>query len=159
MDKRVSYGFGAALAVFAMLTGFAAGAEEVSGRGIVRSGSEITVDGTALQLYGIVAPAPADRCDSAEGEFQCGVVAWAELIRLADGRVLSCDIEGKGTKGALAATCYVGEADVSEALIRSGWAEVAANVDRYRADQEDARRSRRGLWASRVRAPDRRQAP
>lgn len=136
-----------------------ADAVEVAGIAVVRSGNEITIDGNSVRLYGVTAPAPDARCDSGDGEFQCGIIAWAALIQLADGKPLSCDVEGEAPQGAVFGTCYVGERDVNEALVRSGWAEAAADTDRYRVDQEDARRARRGMWAGRVRAPDRRQAP
>ncbi len=158
--SRVGRGLAAALVAAAVAAPLApAGAEEVAGTGDVRSGNEIAVDRTLVRLYGVAAPAPDERCESADGAFQCGIIAWAELILLADGKPLSCDIEGQGPSGDKLGTCYVGERDVNEALVRSGWAEAAANVERYRVDQEDARRARRGIWAGRVLPPDRRQAP
>jgi len=135
-------------------------AQEIEGIADVRSGNEIAVGETRVRLYGSNAPGLKDTCESGERRFRCGVTAWAELILLADGRRVSCDVEKRrGSGGSVFATCYVGERDINEALVRSGWAEAAQDVDRYRADQEDARRSRRGLWAGRIRPPDRRQAP
>ncbi|MDH3231721.1 MAG: thermonuclease family protein [Alphaproteobacteria bacterium] len=137
-----------------------AAAQEIDGIAEVRSGNEIRVDDTIIRLYGSSAPGPDEACDSGERRFRCGVIAWAELIRLADGHKVSCDIEDQhAPAGTSYATCYVGERDVNEALVRSGWAEAAQGVERYRVDQEDARRARRGLWAGRIRPPDRRQAP
>lgn len=135
-------------------------AQEIEGVAEVRSANEIGVGGTTVRLYGAQAPGQGESCDTGERSFQCGVIAWAELIRLADGYRLSCDIEGQRTAdGVPYATCYVGERDVNEALVRSGWAEAAEGIERYRVDQEDARRARRGMWAGRIRPPDRRQAP
>jgi endonuclease YncB( thermonuclease family) len=139
--------------------GFAAWAQEISGIAEVRSGNEIALDGTVVRLFGLQAPAPDARCDLSEGQYRCGIVAWAELVRLADGRDLSCDIETRTGEGQLVATCYQGERDLNEALVRSGWAEARADVERYQVDQDEARRARRGLWAERIRPPDRRQAP
>lgn len=139
--------------------GFAAWAQEVSGIAEVRSGNEIVLNGAVVQLFGLKAPAPDERCDLSEGQYRCGIVAWAELVRLADGRDVSCEIESKTEKGQSAATCYLGERDLNEALVRSGWAEARADVDRYQVDQDGARRARRGLWAERIKPPDRRQAP
>lgn len=158
MPKRIEMFLGAATAALLLGAGMA-GAEDVAGTAVVQSGNEIAVGGTAVRLYGVRAPAPDARCDSGDGEFQCGIVAWATLILLADGKSLSCDVEDSAPQGGVVGTCYVGERDVNEALVRSGWAEAAADIDRYRVDQEDARRARRGMWAGRVRPPDRRQAP
>lgn len=158
MAKRTGWALGASAVVAGLAAGVAQ-AVEIAGTASVRSGNEIAVEGKEIRLYGVSAPQRDARCDSGEGEFQCGIIAWAELILLADGRLLSCDIEDEAPDGAALGTCYVGERDVNEALVRSGWAEAAAEVDRYRVDQEDARRARRGMWAGRVRPPDRRQAP
>lgn len=137
-----------------------AAAQEIEGIAEVRSANEIGVGGTTVHLYGAVAPRPDETCDTGERRYQCGIVAWAELIRLADGHRLSCDIERQRNGGGPSyATCYVGERDINESLVRSGWAEASENIERYRVDQEDARRARRGLWAGRIRPPDRRQAP
>lgn len=150
---------GGLIAGLVILAAGAAGAEEIAGIAEVRSGNEIAVGGKIVRLYGVAAPLPDTSCDFGEGKFQCGIIAWAELVRLADGRMLSCDVERTPARGEVYATCYVGEHDINEALVRSGWAEVSADAERYRVDQDDARRNRRGIWAGRVRPPDRRQAP
>ena len=148
------------MVIAATVSGAPAAAQEVEGFAQVRSGNKIGVGDTIVRLYGSSAPGPEDACESGERSFRCGVIAWAELIRLADGHRVSCDIEDqRAADGTPYATCYVGERDINEALVRSGWAEAAQGVDRYRVDQEDARRARRGLWAGRIRPPDRRQAP
>ena len=151
--------YAAAISSVLLFTGFSAWGEEISGIADVRSGSEIVLNGITLRLFGLKAPPVDERCELSDGKFRCGVVAWAELIKLADGRDIACDIESKGGDGPPVATCYLGERDINETLVRSGWAEARADVDRYHADQADARRSRRGLWAERIQPPDRRQAP
>lgn len=152
--------FALCLSIAVSIAGGPAASQEIEGLAEVRSGNEIGVGGTTVRLYGAAAPGLDQLCESGERRFRCGVIAWAELIRLADGLRLSCDIETQRSgDGSTYATCYVGERDINEALVRSGWAEAAEGVERYRADQEDARRARRGLWAGRIRPPDRRQAP
>lgn len=137
-----------------------AAAQEIEGVAEVRSGNDLGVGEHSIRMYGLAAPGPDDVCEYGERRFRCGVVAWAELIRLVDGHRVSCDVEEKRAPGSsVYATCYVGERDINEALVRSGWAEAAPDVERYRTDQGDARRARRGLWAGRIRPPDRRQAP
>ncbi|MEC7537992.1 MAG: thermonuclease family protein, partial [Pseudomonadota bacterium] len=83
-----------------------------------------------------------------EAKMKCGVVAWSELIRLADGWHVSCDIELKKKNGPDFASCYVGERDVNEGMVRSGWAKaVRQQTDRYVVDEDDAKNFKRGLWA------------
>jgi len=153
------YALPAAFLLMLLVTAFDAAADEISGIAEVRSGSELTLNGTVVRLFGLAAPAPDARCDLNDGKYRCGIVAWAELIKLADGRDLSCDTESQGDDGTPLATCYLGELDINEALVLSGWAEAQDDIERYQVDQDEARRARRGLWAERIRPPDRRQAP
>lgn len=128
----------------------------------------------------MAAPGLEDICKIRGVKMRCGIVAWSELIKLADGQYLSCDIEkipaekpaapnaanaakpgedqAKAAPAPAAtssdpdvkyATCYIGETDLNEALVRSGWAKVVlTQTDRYQVDETDARESQRGLWAS-----------
>lgn len=143
----------------AVLLANAATAEEFSGIAEVQSGNQISVNGTVIRLFGLDTPSPESLCDLADGQYHCGIIAWAELIKLADGRDISCDLEAENKDGIPLATCYLGERDINEALVLSGWAEARADIERYQVDQAEARRARRGLWAERITPPDRRQAP
>lgn len=140
-----------------VLFGGAAAAEEIRGQAAVLSGNEVVVGKKPVRLFGIAAPGPKDECRINDAEMKCGIVAWAELIRLADGQSISCDREevpagapGGGDDTTVYATCYIGETDVNEAMVRSGWARaVREQTDRYEVDETDARESRRGIWATR----------
>ncbi len=152
-------------------------AQEIRGTAKVITGNQITVGKRTVRLFGMAAPGLEDVCKIGDVKMRCGIVAWSELIKLADGQYLSCDIEkvpaGKPAAGDTAkpdekptaastavpaasagpavkyATCYIGETDLNEALVRSGWAKVVlSQTDRYQVDETDARESRRGLWAS-----------
>lgn len=151
-------------------------ADEIRGNAKISSGNELVVGKRKVWLYGIRAPALDETCENNQAEFRCGVVAWAELIKLADGQFVSCDLEPAASRKEAAAeknadddktpppdspdppivlppntvfaTCYLGETDLNEALVRSGWAKaVPAHTDRYVVDENDARESQRGLWA------------
>ena len=148
---------GAVLAAAAILAAASAWAQEISGVATAKSGNLLFVGEKPVRLFGVTAPESNSACDAGEGEIQCGIIAWAELIKLADGKELSCDPEPVGGD-VIYATCYVGEYDINEALVRTGWAEVSEQSDRYRGEQEEARQARRGMWAGRVRPLDRRQA-
>ncbi len=133
-------------------------AGEINGLARVSSGNVIRIGDEPVRLFGLVAPEPAAECSDSDSIIQCGVVAWAELIKLADGKDLSCDTEPGGRGNTVLATCYFGDFDINEAMVRSGWAEASGQPARYKVEQEEARRARRGMWAGRVRSPDRRQA-
>jgi endonuclease YncB( thermonuclease family) len=123
--------------------------EEIRGYASVRSGSQIAIGKRVIHLFGVDAPRLKKICLVDGAKMKCGVVAWAELVRAADGWHLSCDIELKTPKGRSYATCYVGERDINETMVRSGWAKAARKqTNRYIVDEDDARTSRRGLWAT-----------
>lgn len=122
-------------------------AEEVRGYASVQSGNTILIGKRVLRLFGVSAPKKDEICQIDEAKMKCGVVAWSHLIQLADGWHLSCDIELKSKSGGDFATCYSGERDINEGMVRSGWAKaIRKQTDRYVVDEEDARASKRGLW-------------
>jgi endonuclease YncB( thermonuclease family) len=142
-------------------------AQEIRGNAKVISGNQITVGKRTVRLFGIAAPGLEDICTIGDVKMRCGIVAWSELIKLADGQYLSCDIEKMPPDAPVAAeaskpevkpamkyaTCYIGETDLNEALVRSGWAKtVLSQTDRYQVDETDARESKRGLWAKSVKS-------
>jgi endonuclease YncB( thermonuclease family) len=129
-------------------------AEEIRGQADVISGNEIVIGKQTVRLFGMAAPELNDVCKVDGVSIKCGVIAWAGLIELADGRAISCDREelpdgaAKPDKPTIYATCYIGETDVNEALVRSGWANaLPEQTDRYEVDETDAKESGRGLWA------------
>ncbi len=95
-------------------------AEEVRGYASVKSSNEILIGKRIIRLFGIRAPKIDDICQIESAKMKCGVVAWSQLIQLADGWHLSCDIELKAKSGNVYATCYSGERDISEGMVRSG---------------------------------------
>ncbi len=123
-------------------------AEEVRGYASVKSGNTILIGKRILRLFGVSAPKIGAICQIEDAKMKCGVVAWSQLIKLADGWHLSCDIEVTVKGAADFATCYSGERDINEGMVRSGWARaIRKQTDRYVVDEEDARASKRGLWA------------
>ena len=124
--------------------------KEINGLAQVLSANLILIKGKTIRLFGIHAPQLDQICKINGARMRCGVVAWAELIRIADGAYLSCDVEKTQDRktGVKVATCYSGEHDIGESLVRTGYAKaLISQSDRYRVDQEDAKQSVRGLWA------------
>jgi endonuclease YncB( thermonuclease family) len=142
-------------ALIALLAVPALAADEIRGEANVISGNEIVVGKKTIRLFGVSAPDLKETCDVNEAKIKCGIVAWAELIKLADGQLISCDHEDL-PEGAPATdktvefgSCYIGETDLNEAMVRSGWANaVLEQTDRYEVDEADAKESGRGLWSN-----------
>lgn len=153
LGKAAAFILGGALT--ALLAMPALAADEIKGEANVVSGNEILVGKRTVRLFGIAAPELKETCEINDAQVKCGIIAWAELIQLADGQVVSCDKEElppgitAPDKSVEYATCYVSEADLNEAMVRSGWASaVTEQTDRYEVDEADAKESRRGLWAA-----------
>ena len=70
-------------------------AEEVRGYASVKSGNTILIGKRILRLFGVTAPKIDIICQINDAKMKCGMVAWSQLIQLADGRHLSCNIELK----------------------------------------------------------------
>ena len=87
-----------------------------------------------------------DICQIELAKMKCGVVAWSQLTQRAGGWHLSCDIELKAKNENIYATCYSGERDINEGMVRSGWAKAfRKETNRYVVVEEDAQASKRGL--------------
>ena len=131
----------------ALAAGPTMAAEEVRGFATVKSGNDLIIGRRAIRLFGVRAPKRDAICEVNAAKMKCGVVAWGELVRMADGWHVSCDIEVKVKNGSDYATCYVSERDINEAMVRAGWAKaVKKQTDRYVVDEDDAKQSKRGLW-------------
>ena len=139
----------AAACLTAALLGGPVRAAELQGTAMVIAGDEMRIEQRRVRLFGVRAPEPKAVCDIDGLRVQCGAVALGELIKLADGHHVSCDVEKEDPKAEpVLATCYVDETDVNEAMVRSGWARIAKEeTDRYAVDEADARDGGRGLWA------------
>jgi endonuclease YncB( thermonuclease family) len=70
-------------------------AKEIRGVATVLSGDEITITNQKVRLFGLKAPSRLQTCRVNDAVMRCGIVAWAALIRIAEGTYLSCDIEKK----------------------------------------------------------------
>jgi len=76
----------------------------------------------------------------------CGQRAFMATRALVEGRPLSCSF--RQAAGAPKAVCWVGDNDVTEALLSLGWAELAEGVteESYVEAEASARRIKAGIW-------------
>lgn len=121
-----------------------AGHGERGGRAHVGDGDSVTIDGVRLRLIGIDAPELAQVCHRGGQAHRCGDEAKAHLEDLVGERPLACvwdrlDLYGRGL-----AHCRAGAVDLGAAMVRDGWALAYGG---YEAEEAEARRARRGLWA------------
>jgi len=88
-------------------------AADLTGRATITDGDTIRVAGKAIRIWGIAAPEKRERG---------GRQATAAMAEMLAGQVVSCRDRGQRTHGRIVASCRVGDRDVGEAMVRSGWA-------------------------------------
>ncbi len=103
------------------------------------------------RLYGIDAPELHQDCKDAKGEsWPCGTRARSELRRLIGTHPVECRGRTVDRFERIVATCSAGGKDLSEEMVRSGYATVFTRpgiASPYDKAQAEARAEKRGIWA------------
>lgn len=104
----------------------------------VIDGDTFNLQGYAIRLWGIDAP---------ERDTAYGSGATQTLQQLVRGRTLTCQPVDRSYER-LVASCSMDGRDLSQVMVRLGWARDLPNKSgrRYQADEADARKAQRGLW-------------
>jgi endonuclease YncB( thermonuclease family) len=145
----------------ALLFAAPAAAQVIAGSATALDGTTIELEGKRIHLFGIAAPGPEQQCArtnaGVERAYPCGLDAKAFLASLLARRTVFCVPESENAADAsINAQCFADGADVSEVLVRAGWAVAAdrlANI--YVSAEEEARQAQRGLWSGRFERPQR----
>jgi endonuclease YncB( thermonuclease family) len=116
----------------------------------VIDGDSLNIAGVEIRLYGIDAPEFHQTCRRAGRPWDCGRSAARFLRELIARRELRCQPRDQDVYGRTVAICFVEGFDLGAAMVRAGQA-VAYGA--YGADEEDARRARRGIWSSQFEQP------
>ncbi|MBR0651646.1 thermonuclease family protein [Roseomonas terrae] len=118
----------------------------------VVDGETLALGDRVVRLAGIAAPMRGEACRRADGErFDCGGASAAALMRLVDGRPVSCRITGRDAFGRGVGQCESNGTDLSRMLVGNGFAVATGSA--MRSAEATARQGDRGLWASRTGAP------
>lgn len=104
----------------------------------VIDGDTFHMQGYAIRLWGIDAP---------ERDHPSGPTSTQTLQSLVRGRDLSC-LPVDRSYERLVANCTMNGRDLSQAMVRLGWAKDLPSKSgrRYAADEADARQAGRGMW-------------
>jgi endonuclease YncB( thermonuclease family) len=111
----------------------------------VRDGGTLQSGKIVIRLAGIAARDEDATCKDANGKpWRCGGAAKAALARLIRGRAVACVLPKGGEHNIFDARCSVGGIDLSEWMVRQGWAEAKdpALVEAVKQAKAD----RLGLW-------------
>ena len=112
----------------------------------VVDGDGLRIEGNAVRLWGIDAPELDQTCGPAERPLPCGEDARFLLGALAMGGDVLCETKDVDRFGRTVAHCFAGDLDLGGEMVRYGYALDWPRYSRgFYADQEEARRHRRGL--------------
>ena len=146
------------LALLSLLFAFSPAAGEITGkRPSVIDGKTIVLAGARIRLFGIDAPETGQTCRAGGQPWNCGMEArWATANRIGMNWV-ACQPRSQDPSGAIVAVCYlggIGGPELNAWLVAQGWALAyrPESLD-YVAEEETARRSRKGLWRGEFEAP------
>jgi endonuclease YncB( thermonuclease family) len=127
----------------------------------VIDGDTLEVDGVTIQLYGIEAPELGQLCKSDDEQSHCGVEAALALRKLVtvSGQELHCSPWGGGppqrtADGALLEVCQIGDQDVAQVMLRSGYGVVPpGSFPDYVEAEKAAKDGHLGIWHSHFEMP------
>ncbi len=115
-------------------------------------GDSLRLSGEELRLQGIDAPEYRQGCsDHAGTPVACGRVARQVLAEMLSRGVVTCAVGRVDRYGRGLARCMQGQTDLNAAMVRQGHAVAYGG---YRAEEDEARAARRGLWALSFEPPE-----
>ncbi len=115
-------------------------------------GDTLQIDGTVLQLQGIDAPELGQTCVHKGRAQHCGLDAAYKLRQVIEKGVIPkivCVEVAAPADGARVATCREGDRDLSEIMLRAGYAvALPGAAASYVAAERAARRASLGIWGT-----------
>ncbi len=117
----------------------------------LRDGDSFVLDGEEFRLWGIDAPEFFQTCRDQNGQnYSCGREAKDFLQDLIAARAVRCEkMPRREGEARTVARCFAGEDDLGRMMVRGGWAVEYKYFSKgfYTADELQAKKNRRGLWA------------
>ena len=123
-------------------------------RGVALSGVPAVIDGDTIRLagrvvhiFGIDAPASAQKCRYSDTPYLCGAMAIAHLAHLKLGHNVECKGEDKLPSGEILGNCRLGKYDLGAVMVgsRLGIA-YRKKSDQFAEAVERAKQEKLGLW-------------
>ena len=113
----------------------------------VIDGETLRLGTQVVRLRGVDAPSRLDLC---RGGQDCGGAAAAALAALVRNRRVDCRLTSRDRQGRPLGTCEANGADLSRAIVASGWARAGAGAPGMADLELQARQRGAGLWATRA---------
>ncbi|WP_158639193.1 thermonuclease family protein [Elioraea rosea] len=145
------------LIVIALCLGPAAAVSSatISGQPSVVDGDTLEIDGQMIRLHAIDAPEMRQYCVTMGGKrWQCGIEAAEALYQRSRRRIVQCEPMGQDRNRRVIARCHLDGIDLGGWMVRQGWALAYRRYGQdYVADEAEAEREHRGVWAGRFDYP------
>ena len=120
----------------------------------VVDGDTLVVSGQRVRLDGIDAPETRQLCHRGGEEWRCGIASTNALQALIGPRMVRCEVTGTDRYRRSIATCWSATTNLNEEMVRQGWAMAYRHYStRYVPDEDEAKRSKAGIWASEFTPP------
>lgn len=115
----------------------------------VVDGDTLRIDGERVRLWGMDAPERKQACQISGQSVPIGQRATDTLRQILTNGPLRCDAKDRDRYGRTVSECWAGEVNVSDAMVRLGWAWALPRYsqERFLPAQEEAEHAGRGVWA------------
>ena len=132
-----------------------ASAETFTGKPRVVDADTVVIDSERIRLEAIDAPESGQQCEGADKKrYACGQTARAALVQLIGQRAITCKADERDRYGRALGFCFVEGTDINAWLVERGHAIAYRRYSRkYVAQENAARKAKRGLWAGRFIEP------
>ena len=147
--------FRSLLIPFLLLFATAAFADPIAGQASVIDGDTLEIHGQRIRLNGIDAPESRQPCERPDGsDYRCGQLAAFALTDWIGRSTVICAPTGRDRYRRVLATCFAREQDIGQWMVRQGHALAFRRYSTiYVSDEDDSRRSSRGMWQGRFVTP------
>ncbi|CAK01503.1 thermonuclease family protein [Bartonella tribocorum] len=123
----------------------------VEGKALIIDGDSITISSIKIRLVGIDAPELHQFCGKKDARYPCGLEAKKYLEQLLENQTVTCHWRKTDKYRRILATCQTKQvSNINATLVQNGW---AVSYYEYPKEEQEARRKKRGIWASSFQRP------
>lgn len=117
-------------------------------------GDTIELSSEKMRLFGIDAPEKGQPCKRNNASYDCGAASKEHLEFLLTGAKVECVKKKKDKWGRYIALCSADGEDISQLMVRHGWAVAYREYSAaYIEDEEFAKSNRFGMWSKELSIP------
>lgn len=128
-----------------------ANANIITGFAHISDGDSIRINDERIRLLGMDAPELAQYCTKGQEKFACGELSKQHLIKMIDGRKVSCKWIERDKYKRILGQCMVENIDISRQMVEDGW---AVSYSSYPKEERFAKSNKLGMWVWQVQRPN-----